>query len=182
MRGGGKTPSPALNRIKGLAMKSSTFAFTVFVSMALLGFCAFLFPSALDLFRVKYDADVGPGLVPMICLVGVAGLTIYTLILDILKKRHQEAAEKRELEDGELDRSFMGIACASILLMAIYAVLWAHTNFILASLVFSIAMACLCLPPEKRNLRAFAVIATFLSIFVVGVWAVFVKLLGVNLG
>lgn len=162
-------------------MKSSTFKFTVLVSLLLVGLCVFLFPSALHLYRIQYEADVGPGLVPMICLVGIFCLTVYTLILDCLKRR-AETQQKRELEDGELDSSFLGIAVLSIALMALYAVLWAHTNFIAASLVFSVLMAWLCVPKEKKNLRSMSVISLFLALFVLLVWAGFTKLLGVSLG
>lgn len=163
-------------------MKSSTFKFTIFVSALLVGLCIFLFPSALQLYRIEYEADVGPGLIPMMCLVGIFCLTVYTLILDIMKKRQAAAQEKRELEDGELDSSFLGIALLSIALMALYAVLWAFTNFIAASLVFSVAMAYLCVPPEKKNIRSMASISFFLALFVLLVWAGFTKLLGVSLG
>ncbi|CAK7008010.1 MAG: hypothetical protein DELT_00324 [Desulfovibrio sp.] len=163
-------------------MKSSTLKFTIFVSVMLLGFCAFLLPSALDLYRVQYEADVGPGLVPMICLVGIAGLTIYTLVLDIRKKRKAEAEKERETEEGELDKSFLGIAMLSILLMGGYAVIWAHTSFVIGSLIFCSAMGLLCMPQEKRTVKGALPVLFFLSLFVVGVWFVFVKLLGVNLG
>lgn len=163
-------------------MKSSTLKFTIFVSAMLLGLCAFLFPSALALYRVKYESDIGPGLVPMICLLGVSGLTIYTLALDIIERRKAEAEKTRETEEGELDKSFLGIALLSILFMGIYATLWAHTNFIIGSLVFCIAMGYLCMPQEKRTVKGALPIFFFLAVFVVGVWFAFVKLLGVNLG
>ena len=162
-------------------MKSSTFKFTVLVSALLVGMCIFLLPSALHLYRIDYDADVGPGLVPMICLAGIACLTVYTLILDILQKRRAEAAAKRELEDGELDSSFLGTAILAIVLMSLYAAIWAHTNFIIASLLFCAAMGYLCLPKEERNIRKCCIILFFLAIFVLLVWAGFTKLLGVNL-
>ena len=163
-------------------MKTSSFKVTVLVSALLVGMCLLLFPSALELYRVDYDADVGPGLVPMICLVGITGLAVYTLILDLVKRRALATAEKRELEDGELDSSFLGLALVSIMLMTLYAVVWACTHFIFGSLIFCFAMAYLCLPKEKRNTRGIAAVSFFLGLFVLLVWVSFTKLLGVNLG
>jgi hypothetical protein len=150
---------------------------SAFVTLFLVGLCIFLAGPAFELRAFGRTGNIDAGALPQAVVIVVAGLAILAFasdMFDMYRGRAQDGGSTRGM-------TILLIGGAVLLLLAGFLMLWPRFGFMVAAASFMALTSALIAPPERRNLRGYAVIIFVSLAFCVAVWLAFTNLLGVPL-
>ncbi|WP_029008217.1 tripartite tricarboxylate transporter TctB family protein [Azospirillum halopraeferens] len=159
------------------------------VTMLLLVLCAVLAGPSFGMRALGPQGELGSGALPQFIVVSVAVLAVVVFIQQVIahRRRGGGASPAAALpSDGDVapdadPRRVLTVGPAVLAMLAGYAYAWTEVGFLPASIVFLVLLSLFLMPAPQRTGRGIAVAAATAVLFCLGVWALFVHVLGVPL-
>ncbi|GAB4394540.1 MAG: hypothetical protein Tsb0032_20640 [Kiloniellaceae bacterium] len=165
-------------------MSHLRLAASALATALLLVLCAILAEPAFELTAVNRRGGIGAGGLPQLVVIAVAVLAPLSFLQDVLRfRRSGHITGGFDAADGDAAEARRTALLGStvLVLLAAYAFAWRLTGFLPASIAFMSVLCLILLPAPARSLKRSLLSVAFSAAFCVGVWALFVHLLGVPL-
>ena len=135
-------------------------------SVLFLIFCIFMFIQSLSIHSMM-DKDVGSGFVPKIVAMAIIVISAIKLLLTFLSKKSEEAKKS--------DEDIMG-GLLTIVLLAIYVVLFKPLGFILSTFIYLFFQITLLSTEKNRNLILFGIISVVAPVVIYALFVYVIKM------
>ena len=135
-------------------------------SVLFLIFCSFMFIQSLSIHSMM-DKDVGSGFVPKIVAMAIIVISAIKLLLTFLSKKSEEAKKS--------DEDIMG-GLLTIVLLAIYVVLFKPLGFILSTFIYLFFQITLLSTEKNRNLILFGIISVVAPVVIYALFVYVIKM------
>jgi hypothetical protein len=165
-------------------MSRLRLAASALATALLLVLCAILAAPAFELTAVNNRGGIGAGGLPQFVVVAVAILAPLAFLQDVLRfRRSGHITGGFDAADGDAAEARRTALLGStvLVLLAAYTFTWRFAGFLPASIAFMSVLCLILLPAPQRRFKKAAFSVAFSAAFCVGVWALFVHLLGVPL-
>ena len=163
-------------------MQSIRFAASAAMTLIILALAALLYGPSFAMPTAGVDIGLGRGALPQFCVVAGAILAVVIFVKDVAAMRRTGSIEGPSgIGDGVDPRRVVIIGFSALVLLAVYLIGWAFVGFLPASIVFMIVMSLVLLPRKHWNTRSLTLVLATGALFGLGVWALFIYVLGVPL-
>lgn len=167
-------------------MRTARFITSCILTLGSLVLCAILVRPTLELISGFAGQELGPGVVPVMVLVGLAGFMIYIFFTELvvfLRSRGQQAlpSESADARFGAPFRKFMMSSGIGLALLCLYVLAWIQVGFLVATVLYCMAMFLLVLDRRDWLPRKLVSACVVFAGFGGFVWATFEYLLQVPL-
>jgi hypothetical protein len=154
------------------------------VTILLLALCAVLAGPSFSMRSLGPQGELGSGALPQFIVISAAVLAVCVFVQQIAAYRRRGAVAPAPGGEAPVEadpRRILTIGPVVLAMLAAYAFAWTAVGFLPASVAFMVALCLFLTPASHRTGQGIAIAIATSVLFCLGVWALFVHVLGVPL-